>query len=305
MRGSSRARSDDGADLGVRLLERRPVSEPRDRHDVGARLVDRRRVRDAERRPELRGEERRREPARHHADDRVGIAVKLDGPADNRGIAAEPPLPGAVTEDDEPLFPGFLVVGEQAAEDWPCGGQPQHLRAHRHGIDDRRVAAAGENAIGGRERGEMRQRAAALAEPHQIDGVQRIAVLRVRQTRRHQIDRDRPIAAVQRYRPEERRVDGGEERGVDTDDERERRDTGGGVGPPAPQRANGLAEFEHASSIGPWSTCTKCIVFIMMMHQSNGRRKAVRACAASPIRLSRCEWRLSGPPALQRRRDHA
>src|SRR5436190_780123 len=90
--------------------------------------------------------------------------------------------------------------------------------------------AAGKDAIGGRERSEMRQRAAALAEPHEIDGGQRIAVLGVRQTRRHQIDRDRPIAAFQRYRPEERRVDGGEQRGIHTDDQRERRDTGGGVG---------------------------------------------------------------------------
>ena len=49
-------------DLGVRLLERRPVGELRDRHDVGACLVDRRRLRDAERRPELRREKRRRKP---------------------------------------------------------------------------------------------------------------------------------------------------------------------------------------------------------------------------------------------------
>ena len=104
-----------------------------------------------------------------------------------------------------------------------------------------RIAAPGRSADPSRVRRDVRQHPAALAKAHEVDGVQRVAILRIGEAGRHQKDLDGAFTALQRDGPEQRGVDGREQRGIDADNERERADAGGRVRGSTSKRAEGLA----------------------------------------------------------------
>jgi hypothetical protein len=246
----AREAAHDAGNLGVRLFVRDAVGELRDRDDVGARHVERRRGREAEWRPDVCGHERRRKPVGHHADHGVRLAIELHRASEYSGIAAEAALPGAVAQHDQRFLARFFVDREGPSEHRRLERERQQLRAHRCRGDNGGVGAGAEDAIGRRKTADAGERTAALAEPHDVDRVERIAVLRIRHPWRHQEQVDGAFAASQRDRAEERGVDGRKKSGVHADDERQRADGGGGVGRATDQPAVCLTKLEHALSIG-------------------------------------------------------
>src|SRR5262245_40713553 len=52
---------------------------------------------------------------RRHADNRINIVVQRDAPAEDLRIAAEPPLPQAVTENQRPGVSWAVVVEQEGA----------------------------------------------------------------------------------------------------------------------------------------------------------------------------------------------
>ena len=50
------------------------------------------------------------EARRHHAGDRVGLAIEREHAADGRGIAAEVPLPEVVAHHDHAVVAGDLIA---------------------------------------------------------------------------------------------------------------------------------------------------------------------------------------------------
>ena len=163
-------------------------------------------------------------------------------------------LPRTVAEHGKGRLLGLFLDGEEAAEQGTIDRQSQHLGADRRSADDGRFVAGAEHPIGRRERREPRQRAAALAESHHIDGVQWISEFRVRHARWHEVQIDGALAAPEGDRAEQCGVHRREQRGIHADDERERRNAGQGIRRAAGQCANGLTELEHSVSLGcrPW-----------------------------------------------------
>src|SRR5262249_27253099 len=238
--------AEDAANLRVRLREADAVGERGDRHDIGDRLIRRSGGRDAERRPELRGEELQRKPRWHHANHGVRLAVQPHASSDDGRIAAEAALPGAVTQHDQAILARLFFVGEDAAEYRRFSREPQHLRVEGCGADHDRFVAGAQHTLGRGERRDVRQRAAAFPEAGEVDRVQGVAIRRVGDARRHQVDVHRPLAALQPNRAKQRGVDGGKQCGVDADDERQRADTGTGIGGTPEDAADGLTKLEHA-----------------------------------------------------------
>src|ERR1700730_19032978 len=56
------------------------------------------------------------EPLRRHADDRVWLPVEMDLPADNRGIAAEPPLEEIPRKQHDVSVGTIFAFGKRASD---------------------------------------------------------------------------------------------------------------------------------------------------------------------------------------------
>ena len=107
----------DRADFGCRRLRRHTIGKPRDgRARVLIRTAGRRK-----RNPERGLRMGKLEARRHHSDDGVPAAIERDCLTENLRPAGEILLPSAMTEDDDRVRPGRLLVGfEDPAEPLAC-----------------------------------------------------------------------------------------------------------------------------------------------------------------------------------------
>ena len=235
------------ADFGVSLRERCAVGELGDRHDVCPGLIRRGRA-VAERRPDLGVEERRREALRHHANHRVRFAIELHGPADDAGSPPKcrchaPWLSTAsvacrvssstvkMRPSSGPSIDSPSISALTAAVLTTAGSSP--VPSTRSAV----VNAASRASVRLRSRNRTT-----------IDGVQWISEFRVRHARRHEVQIDGALAAPEGDRAEQCRVHRREQRGIDADDERERRNAGQRYtqgGGPVRERPDGARTFRQ------------------------------------------------------------
>ena len=187
--------------------------------------------------------------ARHHADDRHGIAVEAHDAADGGGVAVEAALPGAVREDDHLLDGGLLVgAGEGAAERGreaegleEAGG---HHRAGELAGVAIEVPVAG-HAAADEHGGEVLEGAAAVAEVAEVGGGDGGAAVAAR---RAAGGPDEAAGVAVRERVQEDRVDDGEDRGVRADAERESQHRGDGEAGVGAELTDSVAEVLHSIS---------------------------------------------------------
>ncbi len=105
------------------------------------------------------------EPGRHDADDGVRLAVELKGAADDRGIAAESPLPQRIAQDDDGIaLRHFVLFGPEGAAEGGMDAEQRKIRlGDVFGRDALPLVHAGEGRAGVREEGHVLERAALRA----------------------------------------------------------------------------------------------------------------------------------------------
>ena len=107
---------------------------------------------------------RQREGRRQHADDRVRLAVERDGAANDAGVGAESPRPGAVPQHRRAGAARHVVFRqEQSAQARTRAQHRQQVRRHANRADARRIALAGQVLVAADGDGELVERAVALS----------------------------------------------------------------------------------------------------------------------------------------------
>src|SRR5215207_6124887 len=102
-------------------------------------------LREGYRHPQLRLSVRELEVGRHHADDRVRLAVERERPPDDPGVRAEAPLPERVAQQDNLVRAGpVLLGGERAAVSRRDAEQLEEVRVDALPVDALGLARAGQ-----------------------------------------------------------------------------------------------------------------------------------------------------------------
>jgi hypothetical protein len=161
------------------------------------------------------------EPGRHHADDRVQIAVDADLSADHRRIAAEQPPPRRVAEHDRLGEPVRLVLwSNHSAELRGDAEQPEVAGAAGDHHNALGALASGQVRVEHPDRRHLVEDVRARRQlVHLRDGEPDV---RQRQAGKVGIDCDEAIGRLVRQWPQQHRVDDAEHRRVDADAERDR-----------------------------------------------------------------------------------
>ena len=110
--------------------------------------------REAHGHPELRlvevpGLQGKLETARHHADDRVGLAVENDGTAEDVRIAVVAVQPQGITDDCQRLMGVLFLLRKDAAKDGLNAEGGEDTCGEPGGVDFFRSGAAGKLKVGG------------------------------------------------------------------------------------------------------------------------------------------------------------
>ncbi len=247
---------------GILLLE-----APRDRRDLGARLIlggsGREEANDpivadvaclgrlvrAHGHPELlrlrKVDSRLQDP-----DHRVGVAAQRERPPNEPAVGAEPTLPEAVGDDRRTGRAREAVLGEQGAPDGRRQTQhPEDVRRHLGRLDPLRVAAPGERDAAVVVRGHVAERAALLLE---------VAVIDVRETPPvlspplvDHADGEEPVGVAVREGAQNDGVRDAEDRGVDSDAQREAPHRHDDEPPTSDQRASRVPNIGEKGVHGP------------------------------------------------------
>ena len=174
--------------------------------------------------PELGAGEGRIEAGADHADDRVRFAVDHQRAADDGQVAAEAPLPVAVTQHRHLHIVGDFLLGEDAAGARLAAERREEAGGDAAGRDAFRLAVAGDRAIGDPDALESFEAPDPLAEAHEGE---RIVWRRAREGRRAgrlHVEPDQAIRIGKGQRTQEDRVGDRQHRADRGDDHGDRQD---------------------------------------------------------------------------------
>lgn len=210
----------------LRLAERNARLQARHTHQpeeapARAHLGTRR-----ERFPQVGFPRRIAERGRHHAGDRVGLAVERDRAADDGWIGAEPPHPEAVAQNRDARAAELIVAPREGAAERGTGAHyTEEVRRHRRAADVFGVAGPGEHVRRATVGGEAFD-GAALGTPVLEARIRRHVVIEALLRVGHPHHHD-PVGIVVWQLPQQDGLDDAEDRGVGADAKREGRQRGG------------------------------------------------------------------------------
>jgi hypothetical protein len=238
-------RAGDRRQLGIGLLERHAVGEPRDREQVVPAAIQVNRLGD--RQPEIRRLARpplrKPERWRHDADDAKRAIVEEHRSPEDRRIGAEALLPEAVAEHGDVAAFRHVVIGpDRAADQRRDAHDVEEPAGDARGVQLRRVAAAGQvhGAAGvgvGRHRGERRR---PLGPDRELVRADRVAIDAGLGTPLP--DGDEPVGVRVRQRAQQHRVGDAEHRRCRADSEGHEGDDGERERGRASQHTPGLSD---------------------------------------------------------------
>ena len=233
----------DGPHLPRGLLHRNPWSHARDEVEElrGAVVVRHLIGLEDERGPDLGvAVEEIPEPARHHPDDFVALAVQGEATAHDVRRTPEDPPPGIVAQNRDPIVPGAVLTRLQGpSQQRGHLERGEELAGHALALQAHRLVDAGEVRLPSGLHRHGRERAGlplVVEEPgHRYRGLEierRVEVL----------DGDQLAGIAIRQRPEQHRVHRAEDRGVGPDAEGEGEDDDAGEGRALRQAAEAVTE---------------------------------------------------------------
>src|SRR5262245_5864907 len=191
----------NGVHLGLRLLLGYAEFEPRHHTQVMIAAASRLIRLKGHRRPELLFESGEPEMRGHHADDRIRTIVERQALPDDAGIAAEAPLPQAVTEHDYCLSLGAVFL---LREDAPQRGgdteQREQAGRNAHALDPLRLATSGQAQARAPEGGDLREDLILIAPVNEIS--RRYVVVREAEFRRSLPHHHEFVRILIRQRPQ-------------------------------------------------------------------------------------------------------
>jgi hypothetical protein len=173
------------------------------------------------RRPELLFTSGEAEMRGHNADDRVRMIVERQALPNNASIAAEAPLPQAMTEHDYALGVGAVfLLRKDAPQRRRDAEQREQAGRNTYALDPLRLATPGQAQARAPEGGDLREDSILIAPVNEIR--RRYVVVREAELRRSLPHHHEFVRILIRQRPQQRRVRHAKDGRVRADAERQR-----------------------------------------------------------------------------------